>query len=351
MPIIFRWLFYTCIHRAFATMGVMLGIYFIMESFDKSRHLGKGMNMALMIEYMALKVPFMISEFMPVIILLTCSMFVADLSRHRELVALRAAGLGLNKLAVPLIAIGFLAAIVSFVLSEWVTPTTNQRIDRIEQVHIHHRPDPSQGLQWLRDEHRLFRLQPLGQDVFQVVIIETGPRGNWLRRIEAARGSYIDGQWILIDVHISAPTEKDIMLKHMPSLHVPSTASPEKAAPPSPRHMNLAELWEYTNELGDAGLSAASYELALHRKIAAPVGCLIMVVLAVALCMRQDTRTTGRASGLALALGLGVLFYVISNATSLLGGGERLPAMFAAWWPDLVFGGLAGYLLLHQEGH
>jgi len=351
MPIIFRWIFNGCVFRALATLAVMLGIYLIMESFDKARHLGKGLNVGLMVEYMILKMPFMISEFMPIIMLLACSMFVSDLSRHRELVALRAAGLGLNKLALPLIAVGILAAAASFSISEWVTPTTNQRIDHIEQVNIHHRKDPSQGLQWLRDGQRLFRLQPLGEDVFQVVIIETDVNGGWLRRIEAARGSYIDGQWILIDVHISAPTNKDIMLKHMPSLHVPTPASPETAAPPSPRHMNLFALWNYTRELSDAGLSAASYELALHRKLAAPIGCLIMVILATSLCMRLDSRITGRAGGLALALGLGVLFYVISNASGLLAGGERLPAVFAAWWPDLVFGGLAGYLLLHHEGH
>lgn len=351
MPIIFRWLFRGCVQRSLAALVALLGIYAILEGFDKSRYLGKGLDIGLMFEYLILKIPFMVGEFMPIIMLLASSMFLAELARHRELVALRAAGLGLSKLALPLLAVAMLAGGLGVIINEWITPITNQRVDYIEEVNIHQRKDPGQGLQWLRDGQRLFRLQPLGQDVFQVVILETDARGGWVRRVEAARGSYIDGQWILFDVYISAPTEDDVMVRHMPSLHVPTTASPDTAAPPSPRHMNLVELWSYTQDLRAAGLSAASYELALHRKLTAPVASIIMVVLALALCLGIDTRKTGRAGGLALALVLGVAFYVVSNATSLLAGGERLPPLFAAWWPNLVFGGIAGFLLLHREGH
>lgn len=351
MPTLFRWLFYGYLGRALGTMIAMLSIYVIIEIFDKVRYLGHGMNSALLIEYILLKIPYMMSEFMPVILLISATIYVSEISHHQELVALRAAGLGINKLLTPLISIGILAALFNFAIGEWVTPTTNQRLDVIERVNVHNRPDVHRGVQWLKDGQRFYRLTPLTNNRFAMLLLETDANGAWSKRMDAAQAHYRDGKWFLDDIYISNPSRTEGMeLQHREQLSFASEIGPDTADPPSPKHMQFMELTRYAQNLERAGLASSGFVLTLHQKFAAPIACIIMVLLAVALSMNMGSRISATSKGLIGAIALGLLFYVLGNATSLLANGEKLPAAFAAWLPNLIFGGLAGFLMLHREG-
>lgn len=351
MPIIFRWLFYGCLGRTAGTLLALLSVFVIVETFDKARYLGHGMDGGMLVEYVLLKMPFMVSEFMPVILLLAVSIYITELSRHNELVILRASGLGMNKLLFPVLAVSMLAAILSFIIGEWVTPVTNARLDYIENANIHHRVEARHDVQWLKDGNRFFRLTPLGNDVFKLTMLATDGAGHWRRSIEAARAQYSDGRWYLLDVFISEPGEGGLSVHHEETLDLGAGIGPHTADPPKPRHMRFDELWRYVESLKQAGLSSASYQFSLHRKLAAPLACAIMVLLALALCAQLSHRLGRQSMGLLAAIGLGLAFYIMGNATGLLSRGERLPAAFAAWLPNMVFAGLAGFLLLRREGH
>lgn len=333
-------------------MAILLAIYVIIESFDKARYLGHGLTTQLMLEYMMLKIPFMIYEFMPIIVLIGCSVYLIEISRHQEIVAMRAAGLGINKVLTPLLSVALLAGTLSFSLGEWVTPISNQRLDTIEQVNIQHKQPAKLGVQWLKDGHRFFRLTPLNHQTFSLTMLETGAHGNWIRRIDSARARYSHGFWHLQDVHISTPSnDQGMQLVHHDSLSIASAVDPETTALPRPRHMDFFQLRHYIHDLEHAGLSAGGYSYALHRKFSAPFACLLMVILAAALCLGNGDRNSHASLNLALTIALGLLFYLTGNAGHLLAGSNHLPAAFAAWLPSLVFGGFALFLLLKREGH
>ena len=356
MPILFRWIFFACISRAAATLAALLAIYVIIESFDKARYLGHGLTASLMVEYILLKMPFMVSEFMPIIILLGISIYLTDLSKHQEVVAIRAAGLGINKLLTPLLLVATIAATLSFSIGEWVTPITNQRLDLIENVHIHHRTMQRQGVEWLKDEHRFFRLTPLGHDQFKLTIIETNAHGGWLRRIDSARAHYTaqgnHGVWQLQQVDISQPSASEgMVLHHRAQMQLPAAVGPATSSPPKPGYMNVFQLYHYIDTLKHAGLNSSAYIYALHRKFSAPFACFLMVILAAALCLQQSSRSSRASWGLVITIAAGLIFYVVGNAGSLLAASQHLPAAFAAWLPSLVFGGMALFLLLRQEEH
>ena len=52
---------------------------------------------------------------------------------------------------------------------------------------------------------------------------------------------------------------------------------------------------------------------------------------------------------MAAAICLGLVFYIFGDTSNLLATGDRLPAAFAAWLPNLSFGGLSVFLLLRKE--
>lgn len=338
--------------RALLTMAALLAIYIIIESFDKVRYLDHGLTNSLMIEYILLKIPFMISEFMPIIVLVGASAYLVELSRNHEVAAIRAAGLGINKLLIPLLAVAFLASLLSFIIGEWITPTTNKRLDSIENIHIKQQKSATQGIQWLKDGQQFFRLTPLRDNNFSVTVLEVDHHGGWLKRIDAASGKYAGSRWHLSDVSIITPSpDREVVHEQLESITIESTVGPETAELPRARHMSFAELYHYISDLEHAGLSADTYTYTLHRKLSAPLACLLMVVLATALCLHNSSRNSSISGGIALAISLGLLFYVIGNASGLLASGDHIPAAYAAWLPTLAFGGLGLYLLIRKEGH
>ncbi len=332
-------------------MLVVLGIFIIVELFDKSRLLGHGMDAAILTEYLLLKLPYMASQLMPIIVLLGLSIYLTELSHHQEIAALRAAGVGLGKILQPLLAIAWCAMIVGFTINEWVTPITNQRLDTIERVNVHHRAANQYDVQWLRDGDRMIRLKPLGEQSFAMMVLQTDAQGRWLQRMDASKAIYTDGQWQLTDVHISEPDDQEgMLLRHTKHIVFTSAAGPNAADPPKASHMRLFELINYIQLLQQAGMSNGSYVFTLQQKLTAPLSCLIMAILAVALCMNMGSRLAANSLGLAASIGVGLSFYVLSNASSMLAGGDRLPPAYAAWLPILFFGGIAGFLLMHREG-
>ncbi|MBN4061436.1 MAG: hypothetical protein COB41_01155 [Proteobacteria bacterium] len=351
MPILFRWMFYGCLSRATGTMLALLAIFLIIEIFDKSRYLGHGMDMPLLIEYLLLKTPFMIAEFMPVILLLAVSIYITEISHHHEIVSMRAAGLGMDKIIAPIACVGLIGAGLVMVIGEWITPTTNSRLDVMERVIIHHQAPSRQGIQWLKDGNRFYQLTPLNDQSFKMMMLETNDKGAWLKRMDASHATFKNGQWRLQDVYISNPDKQEgMLLKHQDTIRFASEIGPDTADPPSASHMTFIQLYHYAHNLQQAGLSSSSFVFTLHRKIAAPSACLIMVLLAMALTMNMGSRIAARSWGLISAITLGLLFYVLGNASGLLAGSEQLPAAYAAWLPILFFGGITGFLLLHKEG-
>jgi len=351
MPILFRWIFYGCLNRAIGTMLALLAIFLIIEVFDKSRYLGHDLDAPLLIEYLLLKMPFMIAEFMPVILLIATSIYITEISHHHEIISMRAAGLGIKTILAPIACVGLIGAALSLLIGEWITPTTNSRLDIMERTVIYHQTVSHQGIQWLKDGNRFYQLTPLGKQSFKMMMLETDEKGVWVKRMDASHATFKNQQWLLQGVYISSPDKQEgMLLKHQKNIRFNSNIGPYTADPPSANHMTFIQLYHYAHNLEQAGLSTSSFIFTLHRKLAAPSACLIMVLLAMALTMNMGSRIAARSWGLISAITLGLLFYVLGNASGLLASSDQLPAAYAAWLPILFFGGITGFLLLHKEG-
>ena len=165
------------------------------------------------------------------------------------------------------------------------------------------------------------------------------------------KARYNEGQWNLEQVYISRPDEeKGILIEEVVSYNLQTNLTPQTASPPNSRDMQWLELYGFAKALAEAGLDAQDYEYQLQRKIAGPLGCILMVILAYSLCGHMGSRIGANSKGLLIAITLSLVFYIFGTMViTLIGLG--LPVIYAAWWPNILFAGLAGYLLLSKEGY
>jgi LPS export ABC transporter permease LptG/LPS export ABC transporter permease LptF len=108
--------------------------------------------------------------------------------------------------------------------------------------------------------------------------------------------------------------------------------------------MNYAELNQYIDDLQQSGFEVVRLKVQLYKKFAFPLITLVMAVLAVPFSLRAAQR--GALTGVAIALGIGIIYFVVSGLFEAMGNINQLPPALAAWSPDLVFGLVGSYLIL-----
>jgi lipopolysaccharide export LptBFGC system permease protein LptF len=108
--------------------------------------------------------------------------------------------------------------------------------------------------------------------------------------------------------------------------------------------MNWQELRRYINELARAGFDVARLSVELHRKLAFPLIAPIVMLLAVPFSLVVGSR--GAVGGLALGVGLAIVYWAVAALLEALGAVGQLPPMMAAWTPDAAFFFVALYFFL-----
>jgi lipopolysaccharide export LptBFGC system permease protein LptF len=107
--------------------------------------------------------------------------------------------------------------------------------------------------------------------------------------------------------------------------------------------MTVSQLGEYVKTLKASGLSSGSFDVELHRKYAMPLMTIIMTLIAIPFGVTTGRR--GALYGIGLAIALAFTYQIALTAFGFFGAAELLPAVLAAWAPNLLFLAGASYLL------
>ena len=108
--------------------------------------------------------------------------------------------------------------------------------------------------------------------------------------------------------------------------------------------MNYEQLSRYIHELQQSGFEVVKLRVQLQKKIAFPVITFVMGVLAIPFALSAGKR--GTMAGVATAIGIAVVYTVISGLFEAMGNISQLPPTLAAWSPDIIFALMGGYMIL-----
>jgi lipopolysaccharide export system permease protein len=112
----------------------------------------------------------------------------------------------------------------------------------------------------------------------------------------------------------------------------------------SSEEMNYFELREYVRRIRSSGQWVPDLATQLHNKIATPVVCVVMVLVALPFAFRFGRQ--GALYGVGLAILLGIVLQVVIAFFTTLGEAAVLPPWIAAWGPNVLFSLLSLYLFL-----
>ncbi|WP_263379976.1 LptF/LptG family permease [Granulicella paludicola] len=317
-------------------------------------------------DYLLNLIPFILNNVTPVCSLVAVLITFGALSRTSEMTAMKATGTSLYRIVAPALVVAALLSAALFVFDETYLPDANRRQEALLSVikgkpaQTFLRPDRK----WMSGETggsqteptRIFYYQFFDADrnVFaNITVFEFHP-GNFdhLSGRIYANSAHWDAKanaWVFengwqrtflpdgrLDNYRTFSTSTFAEVHEQPGYF--------KKEDRQSQEMSYTELSSYITDLRQSGFDTTRLRVALDRKIAYPLITFVMAILAVPFSLSSGKR--GSLTGMATAIGVAIAYWVIGGIFENLGNVNSLPAVLAAWSPDLLFAMVGSYLLL-----
>ncbi len=276
-------------------------------------------------------------DIFPIAALLGGMMGLGALARHSELVAVRAAGVGLRRLGFSMLIAGGLFAAAAAALGEWIMPPAERFADEYADELKRERSSLS-GLSgsWLRDGDRVFNiLQVESLERLGGVYVYRFDDAGRLDSVALARRAEVghDRQWTLEDVELTRFGER-IETETLPTLELATGIDPAvmSVSVIDTNSMSIPMLREYIRYLEANDLQAGRYEMAMWQRIANVAAVPAMLLLALPFVF-GPLRSGGNSARFVVGFLIGILYILGKGA---LADGAQVygaPIWLSAWAP------------------
>jgi LPS export ABC transporter permease LptG len=304
----------------------------------------------------------MIYQITPLSVLIAVLVTFGMLNRTSELIAMKATGISIYRLVVPVVMISSVMACGLFAFDQYYLPQANRKQEALRNI-IKGRPaqttlNPDQ--KWIfgqiqnGEPERIFYYQFFDpdEDAFaNVSVFELNPKTFAItKRIFAPRALWNEDQhrwyflngWVRTMHGASVESYREFTAASFDEIH--EEPSYFKKESKQSQEMNFGQLQRYIWDLQQSGFDTTHLRVQLYHKLAYPLVTLVMAVLAIPFALSMGRR--GSLTGIAWAIGIALTYFVVGAFFDAMGDVNYLPSALAAWSPDILFGLTGGYLLL-----
>ncbi len=324
--------------------------------------LGQGASFLVIGETLLYLVPTFLGLAAPLAILMSSLMTFSRMSADNEITAMRASGISLYRLLLPVLTLSTIAFAGSLYLSTSVTHRSNlafrDTVTEIVKTNI------AMEIQERRFSSRFPRftihVAEKKGDVLYGVFIADSRNQDSPRVVEADRGRIMvapEGDRIIIDladgvIHTIDPKDDTYQTLAFETygvgvpLESDTIGTGEKEIP----QMSIPELQTQIDSINQRRVNGEQIKppsaeiVALHQKFAAPIGCLALGLLGAPLGMMSHRR--GKSGGFGLGAMMIVANYLVWMVGQGLGSEGKIPPALGVWAPNILMGGIGVYLIL-----
>ena len=288
-------------------------------------------------------IPYFINLFIPLFTFISVIWFTSKLSSRNEIISIFDNGISFNRMLVPYVTGAVIIMIISLIMSNFIVPNTNRKLNDFKFQYFGRRVATSSYLHIKNSKNsyifveRWDKMDSMGYN-FTYEEFDS----NALRlKISAQTIDYDEDSktWHLHrymkrvitpdnEEHIFRGDVYDTTFNISP-LNLYQDISVSET-------MSYRELRQFIREEKLRGSSLlANYQIEQHKRLANPVGILIMTLLGVSVSCRKSTRGVGVHVFVGMGLAFSFIFLQqISTVFSVSGG---LPPILGTWIPNIIF--------------
>lgn len=345
--------------RCAAVLIALTAVVYLFDTIEMMRRAATRQEATLdmILQLSLLKLPALMQEMIPFVVLFATMLTFWRLSRNHELTVVRAAGISVWQFLLPALVIAVLIGGFRLAVMNPVGAVMYSRFEQTEAALLRGRTSllaVSQSGFWLRQAdgqansvvHAL-RVASQDMELYDVMIFNFEGADRFVSRIDAASARLEPGAWVLRNAWISAPDQPS-RFESVYRMPTDMTLERIQESFASPETISFWELPAFIRLLEGAGFSAVRHRLHWHRLLAGPLLLAAMVLLAATFSLRPPRRG-GTAILVIAGVSAGFLLFFVSNLVAALGQNANIPVILAAWTPAGVSTLIAITLLLHLE--
>ncbi|GAA4746330.1 LPS export ABC transporter permease LptG [Sphingomonas daechungensis] len=341
------------------SLAVLIALVLVLMTLDLLGESGKilavpGNGEAELWKYVSLRLPLLISRFLPFSVLLGTLIAFTALNQHSEVVAMKAAGISAHQMLAPLILASLIIAAGLFVFNEKVVVNANRQVTAWSDNDYKPVPPESGILSnvWLLSGNDLLQARHVGGrgSAFHIEDLTIYDRegGELQQVINAKRAVPYGNAWKLSDVSIYSTAMN--MVRRQPELVALEGVKPEqlKLAKVDPDQLDFWTLRKRIDELERAGRPTDEARAGLWHKVSGPLSTILMPLLAAtaAFGLARSGQVLLRAC---IGMALGFAYFVADNFSLAMGNVGAYPPFLAAWAPFLLFLLVGESVLIRSE--
>ena len=339
--------------RILTALLVLVGILQILDLLDVTTDiLDRDLGASGVAYYALLRLPRLIEQAAPLATLAGSLFAFGKLAGDSAVTAMRSTGISAYRLTVMAIPAALAIALTQLTIGLVIAPQTDARLSEWWQASAP--KDPKKAV-----EPVTFRVgdeivvavprDPDGRSLEKVTIYRRDGSGRLVQRTNADAAVWENGQWRLVQ-----PRFETVGPNAISESQAASQTWTDKLTPGDIRALAGGETTVTPAEASRAltgGLSVRPrtfYDTQLQRSWAAPVACIVMMLLAAPAALANFRG--GGATLIVTCLAGGLLFLVFDGAFTALGENGAAPPILAAWAAPAIFAAAAITVLLYKEG-
>jgi lipopolysaccharide export system permease protein len=330
-------------------------IYMVADFFDRIDNMIEAkLSVGQALLYILSRVP--LEHLIPVSVLLAVLVVFGLMGKHHELTALNTSGVSLFRcLRAPLV-VGVAASLIMVICTEMLLPILRTTANRFwmasgKQIKVN---SPQQDV-WMRGDDFIAHIRYFDANrslAFDVNLNFFDTQFRLVRRIEARRVQFSQAQWTCYDTieQTLNPIDGGVRVVRYAQMDAPAYFALEdlKQGVKPADEMGLIELAAYIRTVAAEGYDTTSLRVDWQAKIAFPLVCILLAVLAAAIAGRPR-RGQGLAILVVAGLGVAFFFWVVRSFSLALGYAAVLPPLLASWIPMLIYAGTTAVFLIRAE--
>jgi lipopolysaccharide export system permease protein len=309
-----------------------------------------------MLAFLFYKVPLIAVQMAPVAALISVVVMFSFMKKNNEMTALKACGISVFRLSLPVLFASIGLSIAVFLFSELAVPYASSKSNDIWDRNVSKRDQGrfygrnriwykgTNSIYWIRhfDGKRMVMEDPafyFFDDSFHLI-----------KRIDAQKAIWVGDRWRVQEgiiqkmgdegvYNLSRFKEIDLRLKETPESFLRTVKLPEE--------MSYWELKRYAEKIAIEGYDDTRFLVDMNVKLAFPLLSFVMVLVGIPITLGLKRR------GAPLAVSLGIaacfLYYLIFGLAQSLGYSGVLPPVLSAWLASLAFLFFGSYLMMRLQ--